>query len=190
MTHSPTDAEIMAACVDDPRPFGAIFDRHAAPIHVYLVRRLGPDHAEAVLGETFRIAFERRRAYRLDRVDARPWLYGIAANLVLQHLRREGRQLATAIRLGERTRPTTAWESDVDDRLDAEQRWPSLQAALDALEPRDREVVILYAWEELSYAEIADALDIPVGTVRSRLSRARRLIRDQVSEGTPTWPSR
>jgi len=183
MSPPQTDAEIMVGSVDQPEQFGAIFDRHAAAIHAYLVRRLGTAHAETTLGETFRVAFERRDTFRPDRTDARPWLYGIAANLVLQHLRREGRQRATAERL--RYRSSTSGSSDdagdgerITERLDAAERWPAVVRALDSLEPRDREVVLLYAWEELTYAEIAEAMAIPVGTVRSRLSRARRLLRE------------
>jgi RNA polymerase sigma-70 factor (ECF subfamily) len=127
--------------------------------------------------ETFLVAFRRRGSYRLDRQDARPWLFGIASNLLRDHWRAEQRQ-------------TRAWErsairgedgSDVDDvveRVDAAAAASVVGLALAALDARDREVLTLFAWADLSYDEIAEALAIPAGTVRSRLNRARRRVRE------------
>src|SRR3954467_13334339 len=77
-----SDAEVIAASLREPARFGALFDRHATVLHRYLVRRLGPDEAEPMVGDIFRIAFQRRDTYDLQRPTARPWLYGIATNLV------------------------------------------------------------------------------------------------------------
>ena len=88
-----SDAAVIAASLEAPARFGDIFDRHATVLHRYLVRRLGPDEAEAMVGDTFRIAFERRHTYDIDRPVARPWLYGIATNLVAKHRRGEARRL-------------------------------------------------------------------------------------------------
>ena len=95
------DADVIAASLDRPAAFGTIFDRHATVLHRYLVRRLGPDDAEAIIGEVFRIAFERRATFDPERAGdgARPWLYGIATNLLAKHRRREARRLHAVARL-------------------------------------------------------------------------------------------
>ena len=84
---SDTDAAVIAASLDEPEAFGALFDRHATVLFRYLVRRVGPDEADTLLGEVFRIAFEKRSTYDGDRPNARPWLYGIATNLLAKHRR-------------------------------------------------------------------------------------------------------
>ncbi|MEY2571618.1 MAG: hypothetical protein QOE63_1968, partial [Acidimicrobiaceae bacterium] len=77
----PTDAEVIAASLDAPSQFGDIFDRHATVLHRYLSRRVGADEAESMVGDIFRIAFEKRSTFDATRGSARPWLYGIATNL-------------------------------------------------------------------------------------------------------------
>jgi RNA polymerase sigma factor (sigma-70 family) len=173
-----TDAVVVAASTDDPPRFGEIFDRHHAGVHRYLERRLGRDRADDLLGEVFRIAFERRASFRPAHVSARPWLLGIASNLVLKAHRSEGRRLRALARFA----PTVGGGTDdlarVDDVLDAHREAAMVARALLGLDARDRDVVLLIAWEGLSYEEVAAALDIPVGTVRSRLNRARRKLRE------------
>src|SRR5262249_43041325 len=87
-----SDAEVIEASLREPARFGVLFDRHPTVVHRYLVRRLGPGEAEALVGDVFRIAFERRAAYDLERPTARPWLYGIATNLVAKQRRSEARR--------------------------------------------------------------------------------------------------
>jgi RNA polymerase sigma-70 factor (ECF subfamily) len=159
-----------------------VYDRHAGVVFRFLVRRVGRDTGDELLGETFRIAFERRATFDLDRPNARPWLYGIATNLVGKHRRREARRLAATARLavnGRAPGPGTgdAFADRVDDRLDARAAWPAVARAVADLPGGERDVLLLFAWEELSYDEIGSALGIPVGTVRSRLHRARGRLR-------------
>jgi RNA polymerase sigma-70 factor (ECF subfamily) len=178
-----SDAEIIAASCVDPAAFGAIFDRHATRLRRYLVRRLGPDDGDTMLGELFLIAFERRARFDTERASAAPWLYGIATNLVARHRRREHRRLHAVARLASRrTEPVDVAEA-VSGAMDVADRWERAAAAVMALPEIERDVVVLSVWEGLSYDEIADALDIPIGTVRSRLNRARRRIREL--EGRP-----
>lgn len=92
-----TDAAVIAASLVARACFGAIFDRHATIVHRYLVRRLGPDEADALLGEMFRIAFEKRGTYDPDRPNARPWLYGIATNLVAKYRRTDARRIRASL---------------------------------------------------------------------------------------------
>lgn len=182
MDQSATDAEVMARSLEDPTAFATIFDRHHEAIHRFLWTRAGEAHADDLAAEAFRIAFERREDYDLDHSSAKPWLFGIASNLAKQHHRRaakgdEVRQRAAAggseavqgpQRRLERLAPST----------------PVARALLD-LPERDREPLLLFAWADLTYAEIAAALDIPVGTVRSRIHRAREQTRERLEEAAP-----
>lgn len=176
----PDDASIIARSQAAPEEFAAIFDRHAPHIHRYLARRVGAQHADDLLAETFTAAFRKRGTYHVDRTDARPWLYGMATNVVGQHRREEARQY----RLHAVALPDLPVESPAD-RAIASSSAHSLRgrvgAALQGLSQGDRDVLLLIAWEDLSYDEVAAALDIPVGTVRSRLHRARKQVRDELA---------
>ena len=173
-----TDAELIAASVTDPAAFGAVFDRHGTTLHRYLVRRVGASEADGLLGEVFRIAFERRAAYDTTRTEARPWLYGIATNLVARHRRSEGRRLRATARMQARTVDEDDGVDRLVDVVAASQLLPDVVAAVTQLPAGERDALILHAWEQLSYDDIARALDIPVGTVRSRLNRARTRLRE------------
>jgi RNA polymerase sigma-70 factor (ECF subfamily) len=173
-----SDAAVITASLADPGRFGAIFDRHATIVFRYLVRRVGVDEAESLLGDVFRVAFEKRADYDAERPNARPWLYGIATNLLAHHRRTEARRIGATARLLAR-RPAGDDTSDqVVERLDAEALWPHIADAVAALPEGERDALLLFAWEELSYDEIACALEVPVGTVRSRLNRARETLRE------------
>lgn len=168
-----TDAAVVADSLDQPEAFGALFERHFDEIHRYLRRRL-PADAEELAAEVFVAAFDGRARFRAPAGgSARPWLYGIASNLLYKRRRREARALRALAR----------WAADpaaVDDpadagpRIDADRQSAALAAALGRLRPDDRNVLLLFALADLSYDEIANALEIPLGTVRSRLARARR----------------
>jgi len=173
------DARLIRASLSDPAAFGGIFDRHASELLAYVVRRVGAADGESVLGELFRVAFESRARYDLSRTDARPWLYGIAANLVMKHHRSVGRLRSALERLALRqeSRPVP-FDQRIVDAAANRQLCARVARAIEELPDHDKEVVLLYAWQGLSYAEIAEALDIPVGTVRSRLNRVRRELRE------------
>ncbi|MEV4890893.1 RNA polymerase sigma factor [Nonomuraea sp. NPDC055795] len=179
------DAAVIAESLAEPDRFARIFDLHADEIHRYAARRLGADQvslADDVTAETFLVAFRKRRRYDLTRPDARPWLYGIAANLISKHRRTETRKLRALARTAEPD--GEAFEQRSVDRMDAERLGPSLAAALAKLGAAERELLFLVTWAELSYEQASEALGIPVGTVRSRLSRTRAKIRSAL-EGTP-----
>jgi RNA polymerase sigma factor (sigma-70 family) len=176
-----SDAALIAASLADPVWFGTIFDRHATVLHRYLVRRLGPDEAEGMVGEVFRIAFEKRHTYDPDRPSARPWLYGIATNLLAKRRRSEARRLHAMARLAARRLPPADLADDVSVTLDASDRWRCVAEAVTSLPEPERDALILHVWEGLAYQEVADALDVPVGTVRSRLHRARQRLRELAS---------
>jgi RNA polymerase sigma factor (sigma-70 family) len=179
----PSDADVMAASRSDPPAFAALFDRHAEAVYGYLDRRVGGDRADDLLSEVFRVAFERRGAWTPEHRSARPWLFGIASRLVLKEHRQEGRRLRALARLA--ARPGTADDGPgrVEEVLDARADADAVAEALLGLDARDRDVVVLVAWEGFSHDEVAAALDIPAGTVRSRLHRARRLLRERTAVG-------
>lgn len=173
------DATVIVAARDAPQYFALLFDRHAPIIHRYLVRRVGWQVADDLTAETFLAAFRKRDRYDATHRDARPWLYGIATNLVAQHRREEVR----AYRL-QASAPLDLAGADHAEQVVADVTAQSarraLAGALAQLAPGDRDVVLLVAWEELTYEEVARVLVIPVGTVRSRLHRARMCLRNQL----------
>ncbi len=167
---------VIRASLADPPAFEAIFDRHWGSVHRYCLRRAGPP-GEDVAAETFRIAFDQRVHYD-GRGEARPWLFGIASNLLRELFRRSTRAESARRRLG--ARPSPAEDDPFEaalGRIEAEQLGPELAAALRGLSALDRETLLLFACAELGYAEIARAMAVPVGTVRSRIHRARTQLR-------------
>jgi RNA polymerase sigma factor (sigma-70 family) len=161
--------------------FGRLFDEHAGDLHRYLARRVGTTVADDLVSETFLAALRGRHGYDPARAGVRPWLYGIASNLLRRHVRDELRELRATARLADPHVVETP-ESRIADRLDARTRVEQLAGALARLPAGDREVLLLTSWTGLSLVEIAQALDIPAGTVRSRLHRVRRWLRANAAE--------
>lgn len=178
------DAEAMRHSLVDAESFGAIFDQYFGEIHRYVAQRLGEEHAEDIVAETFLTAFRKRERYDAERATVRAWLYGIATNLIGKHRRVETRRLRALGRYGpEAAAPGP--EERVAVQVSAESLRPELTAAVAALDRRDRDVLLLVALAGLSHEEIATALDIPYGTVGSRLSRARRKLRAALGGSNP-----
>ncbi|GIH17746.1 RNA polymerase sigma factor [Rugosimonospora africana] len=179
-----SDAVAIARSVREPDYFAAVFDRHYCQIHGYVTRRLGQNLADDVTAETFLVAFTRRGRYDRDHPDARPWLYGIASNLISQHRRSERRRYRAMARAG--TDEVSEGHADrVATRLDAQARRGPLAAALAGIARKDRDVLLLVAWADLTCEEAARALGIPAGTARSRLHRARKKIRGALDQTRP-----
>lgn len=177
-----SDAEVMWRSRSSPEEFGLIFDRHFGPIHRYLARRLSTADADELAGEVFRIAFEKRLSFDQARESALPWLYGIASNLVLKHRRREGRAMRAIEREQSRFMVDAgSLETAVDDRLDAEASHALIVRSLGRLSFEERELVMLAAFTELGYRELAEATGLSPGTVKSKLSRSKAKLREQLS---------
>lgn len=157
--------------------FDQVFAAEFAPLHAYLRRRLGSTIGEDLAAETFAIAYRRWSKFDQSR-PVRPWLYGIAANLLRHHWRKERRMLRAYARTG--LDPVAQDDVAAVERLDAENQKRALAAALAKLRPEEREVLLLNAWADLSQAEIAEALSLPLGTVKSRLHRGREHVRNQL----------
>jgi RNA polymerase sigma factor (sigma-70 family) len=165
--------------LDGPRPaeiFAVLFDRHARPLHRYLARRVGGDIANDLVSETFLVALNHRHRYDPALATARAWLFGIATNLLRTHVRSEVRGLRATARAAAAA-DSPGHDTAVADRVDAQARVRRLAAALAELSTSDRDVLLLTSWAGFDSTEVAAALDIPVGTVRSRLHRVRRKLR-------------
>jgi RNA polymerase sigma-70 factor (ECF subfamily) len=173
---APSDAAIIERSVAVPECFAEIFDRHAEGIYRYAARRLGQQAAADVMSEVFLAAFRNRQRYDTGRDDARPWLYGIAVNVISQHQRAQ-RRYARVLAAVPSVPATDVVADEVLDRVTAAQLRPRIMRVLGELPDSDRELVLLVAWAELSYEQAAQALGIPLGTVRSRLHRIRVKLR-------------
>lgn len=181
MSQRISDGEMIAASLTDPRAFGVIFERHFAAIHGYLRRRLDRELADELASQTFLVAFDCRQRFDRRRPDSRPWLFGIATNLARNHRRREIRELRALAGLAP---APLAGIDGVEARIDAERMRAPLAQGLAQLPSEEADVLLLLAWSELDQAEIAEALEIPRGTVKSRLSRARGRLRDALGLAT------
>jgi RNA polymerase sigma factor (sigma-70 family) len=180
MGHAQSDASVIAASLAEPERFAEIFDRHFATVFRFAERRVGRDQAAEVASEVLARAFAKRASFRSEAVDALPWLLGIASKLILHERRRFVRYLAAVERASAETRVVDP-EDDLaaaDRRLDAPADRARMRAALLTLSDVDRELLLLVAWDELSYEEVAAVLELPVGTVRSKLHRAKASLRE------------
>lgn len=181
---TPDDAHVIAASLADPERFSAIFDRHYDRIAVYVRRRVASDVGDELAAQTFLVAFEQRGRYDRQYRSALPWLYGIATNLLRRHHRTESRRWKAYATHGAGAPPAVD-TTDLDARADAAVAGPALARSLARLGRADRDTLLLFAWADLTYPEIAAALSIPVGTVRSRINRARRQLSADLDLSAP-----
>ena len=188
MSAAADDASVIARSLLDPEEFAVIFERHFDEIHRYL-RRRHPEDADELAAEVFLAAFTGRERFRALSESARPWLYGIASNLLAKRRRSERRALRAYARSGGQGVDSGDEYADALARADAERLSARVAAALSRLSGEERDTLLLYALSELSYEEVALALDVPVGTVRSRLARARRRSSQDLAGLTKEEPS-
>jgi len=172
----PDDATLIRRSLADAEQFAHLYDRHATALHRYAARRLGAEAAEDVVAEAFLAAFRVRHRYDASRPDARPWLLGILTREVSRRRRAESRHYRL-LAAAPPDLPHAGHADDVAAAVTAHAARAPLATALATLKPADRDVLLLVAWADLTYQEVADALGVPVGTVRSRLNRARRIVR-------------
>jgi RNA polymerase sigma-70 factor (ECF subfamily) len=186
--HPPSDLAILHESRDRPERFAALFDAYHNEIYRYVASRLSAGHADDLAAETFLIAFRGRARFAGPAGHVRAWLYGIATNLIRRHRREEERKYRALGRAGALDQGGS--DDDPSDRTVARVAALGVQhdllSALRSLTPRDRDVLLLVALGELSYAEVAVALGIPEGTVASRLNRARRSVRAALGGVDPT----
>jgi RNA polymerase sigma factor (sigma-70 family) len=178
------DASVIERSWHEPERFGAIFDAYFAEIHRYVARRLDVHAADDIAAETFHAAFRQRRSYDLSRDNARPWLYGIATNLIGRHRREEVRRLRAFERLPA-DRGADDEEEQIATRVSAHGAREGLAKAIAALPTGQRDVLLLIVLAELTQEQVAKALGVPPGTVSSRLDRARRKLRKALGGTNP-----
>lgn len=181
-----TDSEIIVASRRSPELFEVIFERHYQAVFRFAAGRAGVDEAGDIASDTFVRAFDRRERFRTDRESALPWLFGIAANVSRERRRKSARrqnmlQRAVVLVAGEDSR----FEADAAQRVDAVSRRDGLAAALAVLTEDEYQVLMLLAIADFTYADIAEHLEIPIGTVRSRIHRARRKMRELMEADRP-----
>jgi len=171
---------------DPATVFAVLFDSHAPGLHRYLSRRVGAV-ADDLVAETFLAGLAGRDGYDPAKADPRAWLYGIATNLLRRHFRQELRGLAATAKASAALIRSGSDPADaVPGQVDAQVRIARLASGIAALTQDDRDVLLLTAWAGLDSIEVAQALGIPVGTVRSRLHRVRRQLRaHETSEPSP-----
>lgn len=177
-----TDRELLARTAE-PEMFERFVRRHIDVVHRYVASRLGSNDADEITNDVFLVAFRRSETFQGEAPSARPWLLGIATNLLRNRRRQEARRLKNIAAVDVASVPVAA--PDVDrDGLD-----PSLAAALATLRPRHREVLFLAAVAELTVPEIAEALDVPQGTVKTWLHRARARAERELSPPSSGGPT-
>lgn len=174
----------------DSAAFSDLFDDYSDLIYNVAFRRTGSwEAAEEIVSLVFLEAWKQRATVTEHAGTIRPWLLGVALNLIRRHWRQADRHRRATLRLA--ADPTQGdHATDVADRLDAEETMRRVIQKLEQISDDQREVVQLWAWEELSYDEIAVVLDTPVGTVKSRLHRARETLLQTASSShrTPNPP--
>lgn len=173
-----SDEDLVSAALSDPARFEALFSRCYAPVRSYLGRRLPSGAADECASETFLRALAGLRSYDPARASVMSWLLGIATNLVREHFRHEQRWLAS-LEAASITSESQSPSAEEASRLPVDAR---IAAAIRRLSPGDRDVLLLWAWADQSYEQISAALAIPQGTVKSRLHRIRRELRDELGE--------
>ncbi|MGC4796547.1 RNA polymerase sigma factor [Micromonospora saelicesensis] len=180
-----SDAWYVHASLVNHRLFTVLYDRHAPALYRYARGRVGADAVDDMVSETFLVAFRRRHRYDTSRVDARPWLFGILTKEISHYRRRERAHYRAMARCDPGEVAPDPAERAVAGAAAHALRAP-LARALSDLAARDRDVLLLIAWGGLSYEETAQAIGIPVGTVRSRLNRARRKVSSALGGNDPT----
>ncbi|MGW1511017.1 RNA polymerase sigma factor [Streptomyces sp. NPDC002394] len=178
----------------DPEAFRELFRDHAPLVHRHAVRVSGDRGlAEDVVSLTFLEAWRLRERLLDHEAGPRPWLMGIAVN-VLRNTRRAARRHQAALARLPARHPVPDFAEELAGRLADAEQLAAVQRALKKLRRSEREVFTLCVWSDLGYAEAAAALGVPVGTVRSRLSRARARLRglaeDELRKNRAPWRNR
>jgi RNA polymerase sigma-70 factor (ECF subfamily) len=171
----------------DPEAFGELFKRHSRSVYAYCARRTGDLHrAEDLTSIVFLEAFRRRRKLQLSNTSALPWLFGVANN-VTRNTDRAIRRYRNALARVPPPPQSASAEDQVIDHLGAQEALVRALQALQPLSQAERDVVLLVLWSELSYADAAASLGVPIGTVRSRLASARQKVSAAAITMKPTF---
>jgi len=184
--HEESDARLWArAEAGDGTAFGALFQRHRRSVYGYAFRQTADwSAAEEVTAVVFLEAWRRRGEVRFAGETARPWLLGVARNVLRNRWRSRRRHRDALARLGPPP-AAPAHDEAVAQRVDDERRMRTVLALVRRLPADQRDALALVVWSGCSYEEAAAALGVPVGTVRSRLARARARLAAWEQEPAP-----
>lgn len=167
--------------IDSAGAFEDLYRSASPRVFGYAARRVGRELAEDVTAHVFAEAWASRDRYDPAKGAPIAWLLGIATNVLRRHRRNEVAQLRVLARMST-DRPLVDVEEARLAAMTASERWPRVATALVSLADVDREILTLATWTDMSYAEMAEALDLSIGTVKSRLSRARTRLAAHVGE--------
>jgi RNA polymerase sigma factor (sigma-70 family) len=175
------DARARSVTMSDTEEFGLLYDRYAGQLYRYAYQRAGDQAAQDIVADTFLAAFQQRASFDPARGEARPWLFGILTRKLARYHRTEKARYLAFARAAE---PDTEHNPDerITEAVSAAAMRAPLAAALAKLSRGDRDVLLLVAWADCTYEEVATVVGIPIGTVRSRLNRARRKVRQALGE--------
>jgi RNA polymerase sigma factor (sigma-70 family) len=171
-------SDAVVTSVEHPHRFEAVFEQYHRTIYEYLARAVGRARADEYAGDVFVAAFAARARYDPALGSVRAWLFGIAANVRRTRARSDARGKRAWDRVGGERAATDGGFDVVEEGLDYGRRLAWVAELLRELSDTDRDVLVLYAFNELTYPEIAQALGVELGTVRSRLARARGRLRE------------
>lgn len=174
------DDDLITRSLGEPSAFAGVYERHNRAVHRYVARRVGPTATEDLGAEVFVRAFRGREGCRVEHGSALPWLLGVANHVIADHRRVERRRLVALERL----------DHDRQEAVEHPDRslTPALANALRQMPDRDRDALLLVVWGELSYEEAATALNVSVGTIGSRIFRARRRLAAVLGPPDPLNP--
>jgi RNA polymerase sigma factor (sigma-70 family) len=187
VTWSVTDRSDARLVTGPAESFGVLFEQYAGQLYDYVARRVGRQVAEDLVAETFLVAFAGRERYDPAVPNARPWLFGIITNLLRNHQRAETRAWRAYARagsdpLGGGRAVAEPFADRVGERLDAQAAARAMAGALASMPSRQRDLLLLHVWAGMDYPELATALGLPPGTVRSRLHRAKARLRQALPD--------
>ena len=162
----------------DEAAFLLLYERHRTPVFRFACRMLGSaQQAEDVTQECFLAVLRRPEAFRADRASLRTYLCAIARHMALKHLRKRGQETVLDDPPEEAPRGAGGAGPDPLSRVIETEAAEAVRAAVEALPPLQREAVVLFEYQDMSLADVAVACDVDVGTVKSRLHRARERLR-------------
>jgi len=178
-----SDRELWRLAADgESDAFGRLFERHAQAIYTFCFRRTADWNAAEDLTSVVFLEAWRRREVSLERDEVLPFLYGVAVN-VLRNRGRSLRRHTAALARVPPPAPVADHADEVADRVDDERAMRRILGVVQQLHRRDLEVLELCVWAGMPYERAAQTLGIPIGTVRSRLSRARARLRELAASG-------
>jgi RNA polymerase sigma-70 factor (ECF subfamily) len=189
-----SDLELVEACRqhDDQKAFAVLINRYERPLYNFILRMVGTAaEAEELFLETFLRIYKNLHNFR-GGASFSPWAYRIAHNLCIDSLRRPDKRIFVSFE-GEDQQDGPTFESrlegtspDPEDELYRRQLGETIQEAVNQLPVKLRSVFVLYQYQHLPYEQIASSLDIPIGTVKSRMHSALKQLSQSLRHLTPT----